>query len=223
MEIHLALVEDEADFADYLRRGLTYEGYGVSRVPSAEAAFGLVRRQRPDLVILDIMLPGMDGLTCCRQLRESGYSGAVLMLTARGAVNDRVSGLDAGADDYLVKPFAFDELLARLRSLLRRSGTTGQIRSVAGMEIDAGLHEVRSGKTAIALTRTEFDLLMLLCDPPGQVVTRDVLLERLWGDSPDQESNVLEVYVSRLRRKLGPAALIQTLYGVGYVLRAETP
>ena len=223
MEIHLALVEDEADFADYLRRGLTYEGYAVSLVSNAEAALRMVRHQRPDLVILDIMLPGMDGLACCRRLRESGYSGAVLMLTARGAVNDRVSGLDAGADDYLVKPFAFDELLARLRSLLRRSGTAGQIRRVAGMEIDAGLREVRRGTTAIALTRTEFDLLTLLCNPPGQVVTRDVLLERLWAGNPDQESNVLEVYVSRLRRKLGQAALIQTLYGVGYVLREEAP
>ena len=143
------------------------------------------------------------------------------MLTARGAVNDRVTGLDAGADDYLVKPFAFDELLARLRSLLRRFGAPSQTRSVAGLEIDLGLRQVRRGTTTIALTRTEFDLLVLLSDSPGQVVTRDLLLDLLWGETPGQETNILDVYVSRLRRKLGHSGLIQTLYGVGYRLRED--
>lgn len=221
MDTSLTLVEDEADFADYLRRGLTYAGYRINLAPSAEVGLGLVRQYRPNLVILDIMLPGMDGIALCRCLRKSAYAGPILMLTARGAINDRVIGLDAGADDYLIKPFAFDELLARLRSLLRRSSGSGQARRTAGFEIDAGLHEVRRDGRAIALTRTEFDLLSLLTHSPGQVVTRDLLLECLWGDSPGQEANVLEVYISRLRRKLGNAAQIQTLYGVGYVWREE--
>ena len=215
------VVEDEADFADYLRRGLTYEGYRISLASSGEAGLVLVRQLRPDLVILDVMLPGIDGLALCRRLREAAYAGPVLMLTARGAVNDRIVGLDAGADDYLAKPFAFDELLARLRSLLRRFGAPGQTRSVADLEIDLGLRQVRRGTTTIALTRTEFDLLVLLSDPPGQVVTRDLLLDLLWGETPGQETNILDVYVSRLRRKLGHPGLIQTLYGVGYLLRED--
>ena len=221
MESSLAVIDDEPDFADYLRRGLTYAGYRVNWASSAKAGLGLVRQHRPDLLILDLMLPDIDGIALCRRLRAEDYAGPVLMLSARGAVNDRVSGLDAGADDYMVKPCAFDELLARLRSLLRRSSTTGQVRRIAGLEIDTGSRQVRRSGTTLALTRTEFDLLALLTNPPGQVVTRELLLDCLWADSPGQDANVLEVYVSRLRRKLGQPALIQTLYGIGYFLRED--
>lgn len=217
MELSLLIVEDEPEFADYLRRGLTYEGYRVRVAPSAEAALEQLRLTHPDGVLLDVMLPGMDGMTACRCLRESGYAGPILMLTARDAVNDRVTGLDAGADDYLVKPFAFDELLARLRAILRRVNPANVI-VFADLELDTGQRVARRHDQSISLSRTEYELLSLFLNHPRQAISRERLLEQIWGLRLGQNANVLDVYVSRLRRKLGEPPLIQTVYGVGYVL-----
>lgn len=217
MELSLLIVEDEPEFADYLRRGLTYEGYRVHVAPSAEAALEQLRLTHPDGVLLDVMLPGMDGMLACRSLRESGYAGPILMLTARDAVNDRVTGLDAGADDYLVKPFAFDELLARLRAILRRVNPANVI-VFADLEVDTGQRVARRHGQSISLSRTEYELLGLFLNHPRQALSRERLLEQIWGLRVGQTANVLDVYVSRLRRKLGNPPLIQTVYGVGYAL-----
>ena len=218
MNNHLLVIEDEPEFADYLRRGLTYDGYRVQLANNAESGLEALRRSLPDLVILDVMLPGLDGMTACRYLREWGYSGPVLMLTARNTVVDRVTGLDAGADDYLVKPFEFDELLARLRALLRRKGVSNSVISFADLELDIGLRVAfRQGKS-IALTRTEYDLLAFFLAHPQQTLTRDMLIESVWGFAKEGDTSLLDVYISRLRRKLGEPPLIHTLYGIGYVL-----
>lgn len=219
MSLNLLIVEDDPELADYLRRGLTYDGYRVRVASSAEAGLEEVRRSQPDLVIFDVMLPFMDGFTACRRLREWGYDGPVLMLTARDAINDRVTGLDSGADDYLAKPFDFEELLARLRALLRRKGCGTSLLSFADIELDTHLRTaVRRGST-ITLSRTEYDLLLFFLSYPEQTLTRDVLIDNIWGTAPGLNSNVLDIYISRLRRKLGEPALIHTLYGVGYVLK----
>jgi two-component system response regulator MprA len=154
------VIEDEPEFADYLWRGLTYEGYRVRLASTAEAGLDQVRQIQPDLVILDIMLPGMDGLAACRRLRAAGFLGPILMLTARDAIGDRVNGLNSGADDYLVKPFAFEELLARLRALLRRAGPAN-VTAFGDLELNPGLRSVHRQGHVIALTRTEYDLLAL--------------------------------------------------------------
>ena len=215
MEPLLLIIEDEAEFADYLRRGPTYEGYRVRAASSAEAALEQLRRSHPDAVLLDVMLPGMDGMTACRQFRAAGYGGPLLMLTARDAVNDRIIGLDAGADDYLVKPFAFDELLARLRALLRRVNPAAVL-SFGGLELDAGLRIAHRRGRTIALSRREYT-------HPRQILTRARLLEEIWGHTTAQDDNVLDVHIFRLRRKLGDPPVIQTMHGVGYVLREEAP
>lgn len=222
MEPLLLIIEDEAEFADYLRRGLTYEGYRVRAAPSAEAALEQLRRSQPDAVLLDVMLPGMDGMTACRQFRAAGYGGPLLMLTARDAVNDRITGLDAGADDYLVKPFAFDELLARLRALLRRVNPAA-ILSFGDLELDTGLRVAHRRGRMIALSRREYELLELFLTHPRQILTRARLLEEIWGHTPARDDNVLDVHVFRLRRKLGDPPVIQTMHGVGYMLREEAP
>jgi len=219
MSLSLLIVEDEPEFADYLRRGLTYDGYQVRVAYSAETGLEEVRRSHPDLIIFDVMLPFMDGFTACQCLRKWGYTIPVLMLTARDAIDDRVAGLDSGADDYLAKPFHFDELLARLRALLRRKGYGASVLSFADVELDTRLHTAARRDVTIALSRTEFDLLFLFLSYPEQTLTRDVLIENVWGNVPELNSNVLDIYVSRLRRKLGEPALIHTLYGVGYVLK----
>lgn len=219
MDYVILIVEDDPDFSDYLQRGLTYAGYRVQVAPTAEAGLEYLHQKQPDAIILDVMLPGMDGLTACRRLRDSGHVGPVLMLTARDAVNDRVTGLDAGADDYLVKPFAFDELLARLRALLRRKVSAGQLMAFADLEIDTGLHLARRGGKSFALTRIEYALLTLLLAQPRQALSRDMLIERVWGTNTQTDPNLLDVYISRLRHKLGEPQLIHTLYGVGYVIK----
>jgi len=224
----ILVVEDERAIANVLRRGLALEGYTVEVADGGRAALDAVRDRPPELVILDLMLPDIDGLEVARRLREAGERAPVLMLTARDGVADRVRGLDAGADDYLVKPFAFEELLARVRALLRRAASqtesTNHSESLkfADLVVDLGTRDVRRGGHAIELTAREFDLLVLFLRNPRQVLPRDLIMDRVWGDDFYGESNVLEVYVRALRTKLeeqGEARLIHTVRGVGYSLR----
>ncbi len=219
MSLKVLIVEDEPEFADYLRRGLTYDGYHVRIATSAEAGLEEVRRSQPDLIIFDVMLPIMDGFTACRHLRRSGYVGPLLLLTARDAVYDRVTGLDAGADDYMAKPFEFEELLARLRALLRRSNHNTTTITFADIELDVRGHTVSRRGSTIQLTRTEFELLQFLLSHPEQTLTRASLLENIWGITSELNSNVLDIYISRLRQKLGEPILIQTVFGIGYLLK----
>ena len=225
------VVDDEPAVRDSLARTLRFEGYQVSVANDGLAALESVRAEQPDLVILDVMMPRMDGLEACRQLRSEQHTLPVLMLTARDSVGDRVAGLDAGADDYLVKPFALQELLARVRALLRRSllsGGTGPdsgMLSFADLSLDPATREVRRGDRPVQLTRTEFSMLEAFLEHPRHVLTRSMLFELVWGYDFGPGSNSLDVYVGYLRRKLeagGEARLIQTVRGVGYVLR-ETP
>jgi two-component system response regulator MprA len=224
----ILVVEDERAIANVLRRGLALEGYTVEVADAGRAALDAVRDRPPDLVVLDLMLPDMDGLEVARRLRGAGERTPVLMLTARDGVADRVRGLDAGADDYLVKPFAFEELLARVRALLRRATpppderTHSETLRFADLVVDLGTRDVRRGGRAIELTAREFDLLVLFMRNPRQVLPRDLIMDRVWGQDFYGESNVLEVYVRALREKLeeeGEPRLIHTRRGVGYTLR----
>ncbi len=220
------IVEDEPKIADFLRRGLTFEGYQVQVAYTGEEALAMVREASPDLVILDIMLPGIDGMEVCRRLRKNHPDLPILMLTARDAIPDRVAGLDAGADDYLVKPFAFDELLARLRALLRRARPPepGEVLRFADLTMNTTTREVWRGERPVDLTAREFDILELFLRHPRQVLTRDLLYERIWGYDYGGESNIIEVYIRYLRAKLeaaGEPRLLHTVRGVGYVLREE--
>jgi len=224
MAERILVVEDDAKIADLLRRGLAFEGYAVDAAADGEAALGLARDRAPDLVILDLMLPGMNGMEVCRRLR-AGSDVPILMLTAKGAVADRVKGLDSGADDYLVKPFAFEELLARIRALLRRrQPAEEEVLRFADLTMDTGTRKVTRGAREIELTAKEFDLLELFLMNPRQVLTRDTLYDRIWGYDFGGESNILEVYVRYLRAKLeagGEPRLLHTVRGVGYALREE--
>lgn len=216
----ILIVDDEVEFADFLRRGLLHEGYAITLAHSAAAGWDAALAAPPDLVILDIMLPDLDGMLLCRTLRQEGQRMPILMLTARDAIPDRVSGLDAGADDYLPKPFAFDELLARIRALLRRSGRDGgEVLAFADLILDPGLREARRGERRIRLTPKEYELLEHFLRHPRQVLTREALVARVWGQDYETESNLLEVYVRRLRRKLGVPGLIETAHGLGYLLQ----
>ena len=225
--MRILVVDDEHAVRDALRRALDLAGYDVQIAPAAEPALGLLRERPPDAIVLDVLMPGMDGIELCRLLRAGGNRTPVLMLTARDAVGDRVSGLDAGADDYLVKPFALEELQARLRALLRRSGAEldraeAEVLEFADLRLDPGAHEVRRGGREIELTRTEYLLLELFLRNPRQVLERGTIFERVWGYDFGPSSNSLEVYVGYLRRKLesgGESRLIHTVRGVGYVLR----
>jgi len=223
--MRILVVDDEHAVRDALRRALRLDGYDVQIAPGGAAAIGLVREGRPDAIVLDVLMPDMDGLELCRRLRAGGDRTPVLMLTARDAVSDRVSGLDAGADDYLVKPFALEELQARLRALLRRGGSAEEepgALAFADVTLDLSGHEVRRGERPIELTRTEFLLLELFLRNPRQVLERATIFERVWGYDFGPSSNSLEVYVGYLRRKLereGEPRLIHTVRGVGYVLR----
>jgi two-component system response regulator MprA len=224
--MRILVVDDEPAVRDSLERALRLEGYEISLAEDGEQALAALSQDGTDAVLLDVMMPGMDGLEVCRALRARGDRTPVLMLTARDAVSDRVAGLDAGADDYVVKPFALDELLARLRALLRRSGISaaGQALHFEDLELDPVSHQVRRGDRLIDLTRTEFSLLELFMLHPRQVLTRPVIFERVWGYDFGPGSNSLEVYVSYLRRKIeagGEPRLLHTVRGIGYVLRKE--
>ena len=223
MRARLLVIDDDEQLLTALRRALAYEGYDVAVAPAGEEGLRLARDTPPDLVVLDVHLPGIDGLEVCRRLRAGG-DVPVLMLTARDEVADRVAGLDAGADDYLVKPFALDELLARLRALLRRTTGGDEALVFADLTLDPKTREVRRGERLIELTRTEFLLLELFLRNPRQVLTRDVIFDRVWGYDFGPASNSLEVYVGYLRRKTeaeGEPRLIHTVRGVGYALREQ--
>jgi len=226
----ILVVDDERAVRESLRRALDLEGYAVELASDGEEALQrLALRPSPDAVILDILMPGVDGLEVCRRLRVDGNQVPILMLTARAEVDSRVAGLDAGADDYLPKPFALAELLARLRALLRRSGdgpATAEAPSstlrFADLELDPGTREVKRGGGSIELTRTEFSLLELFLRNPRQVLTRSIIFERVWGYDFGPTSNSLDVYIGYLRRKTeagGRERLIHTVRGVGYALR----
>jgi two-component system, OmpR family, response regulator MprA len=224
----ILVVDDERAVRESLRRALELEGYVVELAQDGEEALARVTREPlPDAVILDVLMPGIDGLETCRRIRTSGASVPVLMLTARAEIDSRVAGLDAGADDYLPKPFALAELLARLRALLRRAGNgtvEGGVLRFADLELDPGTREVRRGDGTIELTRTEFSLLELFLRNPRQVLTRSVIFERVWGYDFGPSSNSLDVYIGYLRRKTeagGKRRLIHTVRGVGYALREQ--
>lgn len=222
MSEQILIVEDDHGIADTLRRGLIFEGYRAAVAYNGQEALNAARDQMPDLVILDWMLPGMDGLEVCKRLRAASEV-PILMLTAKDSIADRVEGLDTGADDYLVKPFAFDELLARVRALLRRAKPAqSEVLRFADLELDTGTRQARRGGETIELTAKEYELLELFMLNPRQVLTRDVIFDRIWGYDFGGESNIIEVYVRYLRRKIEfneLPRLIHTVRGVGYVLR----
>jgi two-component system response regulator MprA len=221
--VRVLVVDDEPQLRRALERALKLEGYEVDLAADGEEALGEVGSGSPlDAIVLDVLMPKRDGLEVCRELRARGDRTPILMLTARDAVPDRVRGLDAGADDYLVKPFALEELGARLRALLRRSGSPVEdpLR-YADIVLDPAGHTVHRGEQLIELTRTEYLLLELLMNHPRQVLTRTQIFEHVWGYDFGPSSNSLEVYVGYLRRKLGEPRVIQTVRGVGYVLREK--
>ena len=222
--MHLLLVEDEPRMADLVRRVLVAEHHTVDVAPDAVTALGFAGTAEYDVLILDRGLPDLDGLELLRLLRDRGVTAPALMLTALGSVEHRVQGLDAGADDYLAKPFAFSELLARIRALARRATPAGDGHlSVGDLELDEERHVARVGGTAVDLSAREFALLAYLMRNADRVVTRQQILDAVWGAEPDVYSNVVDLYVSYLRRKLGElgrADLIRTVRGVGYSLRA---
>ena len=225
--MRILVVDDELPVRTALERALRLEGYEVELAADGVEALERLPAAAPDALVLDVLMPRMDGIAVSTQLRARGDRTPILLLTARDAVSDRVAGLDAGADDYLVKPFALEELFARLRALLRRTGASaGKGMLVFGdLSLDAGTREVRRGDRSIELTRTEFLLLELFMLNPRQVLTRSLIFERVWGYDFGPSSNALEVYVGYLRRKLereGEPRLIQTVRGIGYALREAT-
>lgn len=228
----LLVVDDEQAIVDFIKLGMRYEGFQVDQAGDGYIAIDLAQRLQPDAIILDVMLPTMDGLEACRRLRENEATAniPILMLTAKDEVRDRVTGLEAGADDYLTKPFSFDELLARVRALLRRQqrivasgGPGGRTLRVADLSLDEAAREVKRGERIVELTATEYNLLHLFMTHPRQVLDRQTILNRVWGYDFMGETNIIEVYVRYLREKLedDPSApkLIQTVRGVGYVMK----
>lgn len=223
--MEVIVVDDEYPLRAALRRALALEGYGVTEAATGQEALDLLKERSWDAMVLDVLMPGLSGLEVCERLRAGGERMPILMLTARETVADRVRGLEAGADDYLVKPFALEELLARLKALLRRSadGEEGEdLLRFEDLALDPVRYEVRSGEREVELTRTEFSLLHLLMRHQGKVLSRVTINEQVWGYDFGPASNSLGVYVGYLRRKLeagGEPRLIQTVRGVGYVLR----
>jgi two-component system response regulator MprA len=222
MKERILIIEDDEAIVRVLRRSLAYEGYTVDAAFDGETGLTLARDARPDLVILDWMLPGMDGLEVCQRLRGGGNL-PILMLTAKDTVDDRVQGLDAGADDYMVKPFQLEELLARVRALLRRTQPERvPVLSFADLVLDTSTRQALRKGRLISLTAKEYDLLELFLRHPRQVLTREMIFDRVWGYDFGGDSNVLDVYIRYLRQKLeaeGEARLLHTVRGVGYVLR----
>ncbi|GAA3221314.1 response regulator transcription factor [Actinocorallia longicatena] len=224
MGMRVLVVDDDAAVRSSLAHALTRDGYEVSVAPDGRTALEELARTRQDAVVLDILMPEPNGLEVCRALRGSGDATPILMLTARDLVSDRVAGLDAGADDYLVKPFALDELRARLRALLRRSGAARETLTYADVVLDTAACRARRGERRLELTRTEYALLELFLRNPERVLSRTLILDSVWGYDFGTSSNALWVYVSYLRSKLesgGEPRLVQTVRGLGYVLREE--
>lgn len=223
MAANILLVEDEVKLARFVELELSSEGYNIKVAHDGIAGLTLARELSPDLVILDWMLPGLSGLEICRRLRATGISVPVILLTAKDEVNDRVAGLDAGADDYVVKPFSIEELLARIRAHLRRTQETDQdIFQFEDLSLNHRTRQVYRGKRAIELTAKEFDLLEYILSHPRQVFTKDQILQKVWGYDFMGNSNIIEVYIRYLRLKLeenNEKRLIHTVRGVGYVLR----
>ncbi|NKY55756.1 response regulator transcription factor [Nocardia flavorosea] len=227
--MRILVVDDDRAVRESLRRSLTFNGYTVDLAVDGIDALEKATADRPDALVLDVMMPRLDGLEVCRRLRSTGDDLPILVLTARDSVSERVAGLDAGADDYLPKPFALEELLARLRALLRRRmpdpGEISETMRFADLSLDPVTREVARGDRSISLTRTEFSLLEMLMANPRRVLTRGRILEEVWGYDFPTSGNALEVYIGYLRRKTeadGEPRLIHTVRGVGYVLR-ETP
>ncbi len=222
--IRALVVEDDNGTAEFVRVGLAYEGFDVVVCADGAAAVRVAERMQPDVVVLDWMLPGMDGLEVCRRLRAQG-TAAILMLTARDGLADRVLGLETGADDYLVKPFHYEELVARIRAVLRRrSSHAGQVLRYANLELNPDTREARRGDRAVELTPREFDLLHLLLEQPRHVFPKRAIIERVWGYDFAGDDNIVEVYVGYLRDKLddrGGRRLIRTMRGAGYALRED--
>jgi two-component system, OmpR family, response regulator MprA len=220
--VRVLVVDDEPAVRQAVRRALSFEGYDVRLASEGSEALEVLASEHVDAVVLDVLMPRLDGLEVCRRLRASGNETPVLLLTARSRVTERVAGLDAGADDYLVKPFALQELLARLRALLRRRPDDGGVLRFDDLSLDLDRREVRRGDRVVELTPTEFMLLELFLRHPRRVLSREVALERVWGYQAPTTSNSLDVYVGYLRRKLeadDEPRLIHTVRGVGYVLR----
>ena len=218
----ILVIEDETGIADFIKRGLALKGYEVEVARDGEEGLALASQRLPDLVILDVMLPGMDGLEVCRRLRSAGDT-PVIMLTARDSVEYKVQGLDAGADDYVTKPFSFEELLARIRAALRRKAPAEDVITVGDLAIRPASREVERGGRQIELTAREFDLLEYLARNAGKVVDKQTIFEKVWGFDFEVESDVIKVYVSYLRRKLNAPDerdLIQAVRGIGYMLKA---
>ncbi|MFB7592018.1 response regulator transcription factor [Streptomyces sp. NPDC056169] len=226
----ILIVEDEPAVREALRRSLAFEGYDTQDAVDGLDALARIEAYAPDLVVLDVQMPRMDGLTAARRIRAAGSTVPILMLTARDTVGDRVTGLDAGADDYLVKPFELDELFARIRALLRRSSyasaaaapADGDVLSFEDLRMDLATREVTRGGRTVELTRTEYTLLEMFLAHPRQVLTREQILKAVWGFDFEPSSNSLDVYVMYLRRKTeagGEPRLVHTVRGVGYVLR----
>jgi two-component system response regulator MprA len=217
------VVDDDPDVRDSLVRALRYAGYGVTAAADGAEALALLSRSPADLIVLDVLMPMVDGLETCRRLRVRGDATPILVLTARGTLEDRVNGLAAGADDYLVKPFALAELLARVRALLRRSQLARDVLGYADLSLDATARRVVRGGDVITLTRIEFDLLEMLIRNAERVLSYDAIVDQVWGYADAPASNALQVFVGFLRRKLeegGRPRLVHNVRGVGYVLRA---
>ncbi len=230
--MRILVVDDDRAVRDSLRRSLAFHGYQVDLAEDGQGALDAVLAHRPDAMVLDVMMPRVDGLEVCRRLRSAGDALPILVLTARDAVSDRVSGLDAGADDYLPKPFALEELLARLRALLRRrtpeeiANGRSPVLTFGDLSLDPDTRDVCRGERPISLTRTEFSLLELLLENPRRVLSRGQILEQVWGYDFPTTGNALEVYIGYLRRKTeadDEPRLIHTVRGVGYVLRDTPP
>jgi two-component system, OmpR family, response regulator MprA len=223
MKAHILIVDDDPRITDVLRRILAYEGYSIAIAASGNAALAKTLERVPDLIILDIMLPEINGLEVTRRLRAAGDNVPILMLTARDTVADRVKGLETGADDYLVKPFAHEELLARVKAMLRRNQAEQyEVLRYSDVELDTGTRIAYRNGREIELSPTEYELLALFLRRPRQVLTRDIILDRVWGIDFEGSSNVMEVYVGYLRTKLeanGEPRLIHTVRGVGYVCK----
>jgi len=221
MSTRVLLVDDDSKITSLLQRGLAYEGFEVYTAPDGEAGLEMAQTHLPHVVLLDIAMPGPDGFEVCRRLRLQN-DAAIIMLTARDEVSDTVTALNMGADDYIAKPFAFDELVARIRAVLRRRKSGGEPLTYADLVLNHATREVQRGEHQIDLTTREYELLLLLMRHPRQVLTREQLLDQVWGYTGDTETNVLEVHIGHVRQKLeayGGVRLIQTIRGIGYTLR----